>query len=134
MIGKESVKYSLRNLKNRKTRSLFTVFSILMGITTIFIFVSFGMGLYGYIEEISVGSSANKILIQPKGTGFTDTTFSFTEEEVDAVKSTSGVYDATGVYFKTVEVTQGKKIAYTYLIGYDANNPLLLELSDFCLL
>jgi putative ABC transport system permease protein len=130
MIGKESIKYSLRNLKNRKTRSVFTIFSILIGIATIFIFVSFGMGLYNYIEEISTGSSANKILIQPKGTGFSDTTFSFSEREVDAVKSASGVYEATGIYFKTVEIKQNDKLVYTYLIGYDPNKPLLLELSD----
>jgi putative ABC transport system permease protein len=102
----------------------------MMGIATIFIFVSFGMGLYNYIEEISTGSSVNKIMIQPQGTGLTDSTFSFTEDEVNAVKSASGVYDATGVYFKVVEVKKDKKVAYTYLIGYDPNNPLLMELFD----
>jgi putative ABC transport system permease protein len=106
----------------------------MLGITTIFIFVSFGIGLYNYIDEVSSGSSVNKILIQSKGSGFSDTTFSFDDDDVDAVKSTSGVYDATGVYFKTVEVKKDKKIAYTYLIAYDPANPLVLEMSNLNIL
>ena len=46
MITKENLTYAIRNLMNRKVRSFLTILSILVGITTIFIFVSFGMGLY----------------------------------------------------------------------------------------
>ena len=132
MIGKESIQYSLRNLKNRKTRSFFTIFSIMAGITTIFIFVSFGFGLYNYIDEFTTSSSVDKVLIQPKGiaAGFDDT-FSFSEDDVNAVKSSSGVYGASGIYFKMVEVEKDKKLNYVYLIAYDPANPLLLEMYDF---
>jgi hypothetical protein len=75
----ENIKYSLRNLNQRKTRSAFTIISILVGITTIFIFVSFGLGLYNYIGELSSASSADKVLIQPKGFGGLDAAFSFSE-------------------------------------------------------
>ncbi len=132
MINKESIHYSLRNLKNRKTRSFFTLFSIMMGIMMIFIFISFGMGLYHYIDEISSGSSTDKIIIQPKGIGGMgmDTTFSFSEDDLKAVEGTSGVYEATGIYFKVVEVTQDKKLFYTYLFAYDPNKPLLMDIYD----
>jgi hypothetical protein len=62
-MSKESIKYSLRNLSHRKTRSAYTIISILAGITTIFIFVSFGIGLYHYIGEMSSASSADKLII-----------------------------------------------------------------------
>jgi putative ABC transport system permease protein len=127
MWRKESVIYSLRNLRKRKARSLFTIFSIMAGITTIFIFISFGLGLYHYIEEMSSGSSADKLIIQPKGMGPFDTTFSFSENDLDAVKRSPGVYDATGIYFKVVEVKQDKKIKYTYMIAYDPDKPFLLD-------
>ncbi|VVB82990.1 MacB-like periplasmic core domain protein [uncultured archaeon] len=129
MIGKESVAYSLRNLRNRKTRSFFTVFSIMLGITTIFIFVSFGVGLYKYIETVSSASSFDKVVIQPKGTGIggLDTTFSFSEGDLTSIKRASGVYDATGLYFKIVEVKQSTKIAYAYLIAYDPKVPLMMD-------
>ena len=67
MIGKETIIYSLRNMKHRKARNFLTIFSILIGIATIFIFVSFGAGLYTYVQEFQTGSSANKIIIMPKG-------------------------------------------------------------------
>ncbi len=129
MVNKEVVNYSLRNLKNRKTRSLFTLFSIMMGIMMIFIFVSFGLGLYHYIDEITSASSADKIIVQPKGVGGVglDRTFSFNDDDLNAVKKTSGVYDATGIYFRVVEVKQNKKLFYTYLFGYDPDKPFLMD-------
>lgn len=130
MINKDVINYSLRNLKKRKTRSLFTLFSIAAGIMMIFIFISFGLGLYHYIEEISSGSSADKIVIQPKGIGGMglDDTFSFNESDLEAVEETSGVYEATGIYFKVVEAKQNKKLYYTYLFGYDPEKSLLMDI------
>jgi len=127
MISKESVNYSLRNLKHKKTRSIFTIISILVGITTIFIFVSFGLGLYKYIGELSSASSADKVLIQPKGLGGMDPTFSFSEDELEVVEHTSGVYEATGVYFKSAEIQKGKVKKYTYVIAYDPKKPLIMD-------
>jgi len=127
MISKESVKYSLRNLSHRKTRSAFTIISILAGITTIFIFVSFGLGLYNYIQEMSSASSADKVLIQPKGLGGMDAAFSFSEEELRVVERTSGVYEATGVYFKSAEVEKSDVKKYTYVIAYDPKKPLIMD-------
>ncbi|MGY4884146.1 MAG: ABC transporter permease [Nanobdellota archaeon] len=127
MISKESVRYSLRNLKQRKTRSAFTIISILAGITTIFIFVSFGLGLYEYINEMSSASSADKVLIQPKGFGGMDETFSFSDDELDVVDSTSGVFEASGVYFKSAEVEKNDIKKYTSVIGYDPKKPLIMD-------
>jgi len=129
MISKESVKYSLNNLKNRKRRSAFTIISIFVGITTIFIFVSFGLGLYSYIDEYISGGSVDKVIIQSKGTSLSgmDDTFAFTEDELEAIEATSGVYEASGVYFKSAEVVQGKKRIYTLIFGYDPKKPLIMD-------
>lgn len=129
----ESVKYSLNNLKHRKIRSAFTIISILIGIATIFIFISFGMGLYNYIEEVSSGGSADKIIVQAKGvTGDIglDTTFKLTDDDLRAVEGTSGVYEAEGLYFKAAEVVQGKKKVYALLFGYNPNKNLVAEMSN----
>ena len=128
MIGKENIKYSLRNLSHRKTRSAFTIISILVGITTIFIFVSFGLGLYKYIGDLSSASSADKVLIEPKGFGGMDPTFSFTDKELKIVEQTSGVYEATGIIVKNAEVNQGDTKRYTYLMGLDPKKPLLMNI------
>ena len=67
MISRQTAKYSLRNLNKEKARSFFTILSIFLGITTIFIFVSFGLGLYDYVQTLTQGSSADKLIVQPKG-------------------------------------------------------------------
>ncbi len=129
MISTESMKYSLKNLMMRKSRSLFTILSIFVGITTIFIFISFGWGLYDYVNEISSESSADKVLIQAKGSGAPglDDTFKLTEDDLEAVRRTKGVFDASGVYFKPVKITQNRKSLYSFLISYDPKKPLLME-------
>lgn len=127
MISRESINYSLRNIKQRKTRSAFTIISILAGITTIFIFVSFGLGLFNYIEEMSSASSADKVLIQPKGFGGLDDTFAFSEDEIHVVETTSGVYSATGIYFKSAEVEKSGVKKYVSIIGYDPKKPLIMD-------
>ncbi len=127
MISKESIKYSLRNIRQRKTRSAFTIISILAGITTIFIFVSFGIGLYAFIENLSDSSSADKVLIQPKGGMGLDGSFSFTENELKAVEGTSGVYSATGIYLKSSEIEKNGVKKYTSVIGYDPKKPLIMD-------
>ena len=56
MISQESMRYSLRNLRKRKARSFLTILSIFVGITSIFIFISFGIGLYNYVNEFTTGN------------------------------------------------------------------------------
>jgi len=128
-MSKESIKYSLKNLEHRKGRSFLTIFSILIGIATIFIFISFGFGLYNYIEEFSSSSSADKLIVQAKGTAVPglDDTFQLTDDDVDAVRDSAGVLDVSGVYSKVAQVKVGKEMKYTFLVGYDPKKPLVME-------
>jgi len=82
-MNEESIKYSLNNLKHRKGRSFLTIFSILVGIATIFIFISYGYGLYDYTNSFATGSSADKLMITAKGVGTPglDDTFKLTEKK-----------------------------------------------------
>ncbi len=129
MISEENVKYSLKNLYQKKSRSLLTIVSIFVGITTIFVFISFGLGLYSYVNEFLTDSSADKIIIQPRGTGVPglDPTFALTDDDVDAIKKASGVYEASGVAFKVAEVERRGIKKYTFIVGYDPDEPLIME-------
>ena len=129
VISKESVNYSLRSIRKRKARSFLTILSIFIGIATIFIFISFGWGLYNYINDFTTSGSADKIIIQAKGIGAPgmDTTFKLTDDDVRAVRKTVGVYEATGIYAKVAEVTQGDTRKFVYLLGYDPKKPLVME-------
>ena len=130
-IDNQTINYSLRNLRQRKGRSFLTIFSILIGIATIFIFISYGWGLYTYTESFTTSSSADKILIMAKGySGATggDSSFALTKDDLDAVEKSSGVYEATGVYLQSVQVTKSNENKYVYLMGYDPKKPLMLDL------
>jgi putative ABC transport system permease protein len=128
-MNTEGMKYSLEALRKRKSRSLLTIISIFVGIATIFIFISFGMGLYSYINGFVSGGSANKILIEPKGIGApgSDTTFSLTSNDLTAVQRTSGVYSATGIYYSAAQVESKNNLRYALAVGYDPQNPLFIE-------
>tara|TARA_Y100000310_G_C20665031_1_gene807018 strand:+ start:468 stop:1682 length:1215 start_codon:yes stop_codon:yes gene_type:complete len=133
VMSEESVKYSLRNLRHRKARSFLTVLSIFIGITTIFIFISFGWGLYNYIGELSSSSSADKLIIQAKGgAGMPglDTTFKLTDDDLEVIEGTAGVYEVSGLRFKVVEIQQRDVKKYTFLISYDPEKPLMMEFSN----
>lgn len=129
MISLEIIRYSIKNLWNRKFRSFLTIFSIFVGIATIFVFLSFGWGLFDYTNELTSSSSVDKILIQAKGNSAAglDDTFKLTDDDVETVESVSGVESATGVYFKVAEIKNNDERIYGFLVGYDPEKPLMLE-------
>jgi putative ABC transport system permease protein len=130
MLNEESIRYSLRNLSHRKGRSFLTVFSILIGIATIFIFVSYGLGLYNYTESFTTSSSADKLLITTKGAGLpgSDSSIVLDNEDLEVIERAAGVYDATGNYMNAVQVEKKNKVIYTYIMSYDPRRPLIMDL------
>ena len=132
MTSVESINYSLRNLKKSKSRSILTILSIFAGIATIFIFISFGLGLYNYIDEISSSSTADKILIQPKGSSAAglDDTFSLTESDMRAIDNTQGVLETSGSYFNVVNVERKDNNIYGFVMSVDPKNTMMLDLFD----
>jgi len=129
MINKEIVKYSLRNIKHNKSRNLLTIFSIFVGIVTITIFVSFGVGLYNYVDEITSDSSYDKIMIQIKGFGVPDSSSAFIldENDLEAVERAGGVYEAGGIGVESVKVDFRGEFKYVYLMSYDPKKDFVLS-------
>lgn len=129
MIGRDSINYSLRNLWHRKGRSFLTVFSILIGIATIFIFISFGWGLYNYTDSFTTGSSADKLIVMAKGAGMPglSETVKIGEEDLQTIQDTSGVYEASGSYFEYVKVEKRGENIYSYLVSYDPEIPIIMD-------
>jgi len=130
VISKELMEYSLKKLLHKRARSFLTILSIFVGIATIFIFISFGLGLYNYINDLAQDTSADKIIIQAKGSGAPglDDSFALTDDDLDAVKKVGGVYDASGIYFKVADVEKGKEKKYTFLIAYDPDKPMIMDI------
>jgi len=129
VISKELINYSLKNLWQSKGRSFMTILSIFVGITTIFIFISFGWGLYDYTNSLQGSSSVDKVIIQAKGVGAPglDDTFKLTDDDVNAIEKAPGVLEVTGSYFKAAQVTQDSEIKYAFLVSYDPDKPIMME-------
>ena len=133
VISTETMKYSLRNLKMKKGRSFLTILSIFVGISAIFIFVSFGLGLYNYVNDFSSEGSADKIIIQARGGSGVpglDDTFKLTEDDVDAVDSVAGVFEVTGASFAVAEIERNNEKKFVFVSSYDPKIPLIFELSN----
>jgi len=127
MITKENISYSLRNLVMRKSRSMLTILSIFIGIATIFIFVSFGLGLYDYINEFTTGGTSDKFLVYGKGSGapgFSD--IKITQDGLDAVEKTRGVIEVMGYNVDVVEVEQGSTRRFVFASGAEPKDLELL--------
>ena len=58
-----------------------------------------------------------------------DTTFEFLDDDVDAIANTAGVYEATGSYMKVAEVVQDDLKKYAFVMSYDPDLPMVVELS-----
>ncbi len=129
MINTETIRYSLRNLKHQKGRSFLTVFSILVGIATIFIFISFGLGLYNYTQQLAGSGSADKVIVMAKGlAGATgSSSIVLNDTDLNAIRSSAGVLQVSGVYTNVVQISKGDEQKYAYLIGYDPSNSLILD-------
>lgn len=118
MISKENIDYSLKNLWIRKSRSFLTLVSIFIGIATIFIFVSFGLGLYGYIGEMASGGTADKFMVMGKGGGSPGMSeIKMSENDLKTVQGTKGVIDAEGYFMKVVEIEQDTTKKYVFSAG-----------------
>ena len=127
MISKENIIYSLKNLWMRKSRSFLTLLSIFIGIATIFIFVSFGLGLYNYVNDFATGSSADKFTVAGKGAGAPGTSnVKMSEDDVRTVESTKGVIEATGFFMNVIEVEQSGTKKYVFVSAADPKDMILL--------
>lgn len=134
-IKKELIKYSLSNIKKRKGRSFMTILSVFIGIATIFIFLSFGLGLYAYMESFITESSANKVMITG-GAGtfdmgaYFDQDRGFSKEDLRAVERASGVQDVSGIYFKVVSIESQGFLKYTFLITMEPEKRMYEEIGN----
>ncbi|MBI4153009.1 ABC transporter permease [Candidatus Woesearchaeota archaeon] len=125
----DQVTYSLRNLKHRKLRSWLTVLSVLIGITSIFALVSFGLGIQSYVDTLADEAGADKLFLQAKGIGApgTDENFFLREDDVVFVGKMKGVDDIVGLQSKAGELKHGKETKVNFLLGLNPEKLRLIE-------
>lgn len=116
----ENLKYSVKNLLARKSRSFLTILSIFIGIATIFLFISFGFGLYDYVDKLATQSGVDKFLVQARSAGApgTDSAFKLEDKDLEEIRRSAGVSEASGMYIKVIQVEHNKERRYTFMMGF----------------
>ena len=117
----EQIKYELKNVIHRKTRSVLTILSILIGIAAIFALISFGKGIQSYMDVLADEAGADKLFIQAKGFGLpgSDSNFYISREDIEFVEKIKGVNEISGMYMNPAQIKFKEKIKYSYMVGYD---------------
>jgi len=99
------LKYIIKNISHRFTRSSLTILSILIGIMAVYALISFGQGVSKYVEEIGEDSGTDKLFAQPKGAGAPGSTGTFLSgEDLNIMRKVIGVKAVTGMIMSQAEV------------------------------
>ena len=117
----DEIRYSIQHVRKRKLRSWLTIISILIGIAAIFALVSFGIGIWNYVNLLAEESGRDKLFIQGKSIGApgTDENFFISKDDVDFVSKIKGVDEIVGMYFSAGEIESDDVKKYYYLMGLE---------------
>ena len=107
-------------LVHRRVRSLLTTVGIAIGVALVFSIISVNEGMMALVSQQLEDLGGNVVTIIPK-IGGVRTAGSFTEEEVDAVRSLASVKEAAGIYSTVLPVTIRGKTDYMGVYGYDSH-------------
>lgn len=132
MFEPEIIKYAIENLIERKSRSFLTILSIMIGIAAIFIFASFGVGLYNYVNDIAQSSGIDKFMVQGAGMGAPgiDNTFKLEDKDFKAIERTKGIKQVSAWYMKPAEVIQKDIRKYVFVAGIRSDPADIKMLED----
>jgi putative ABC transport system permease protein len=129
MMRTEEIIYGLQNLWHRKTRSILTIVSILMGIAAVFALMSFGLGIQSYVDQVAADAGTDKLFIMARSMGApgTDDTFSLTAEDVSFVDKRKGVKETEAMYMAPAQIEfKGEKRFY-FLVAFDTRKSDFVE-------
>jgi len=118
------VRMALLNLKFKRFRSFITILGIVIGIGSIFMLVSFGLGLQQLVQgEIIGNESINTVDVTPSNSKL----LKLTSDNLEQVRSIAHVTDVSGVFVGASKVSINGSSADLVAYGID---PLYMKLSN----
>jgi len=120
----EYVRIALKNIRNRKKRSVLNIISILIGITAIVALVSVSEGMKHSIDEQFEMMGTDIIMVMPGGgggfssfSGVGGSSSKLTEHDLDIINRVRGVDLAGGLVMKIAKVEFRDSVKYTWVMG-----------------
>jgi putative ABC transport system permease protein len=111
----------LKEMKRRKLRSWLTLIGIFIGIAAIISLITLGQGLENAITEQFSQLGNDKLFISAKGnaltTGLSTEAIKITVDDLDVIKSTSGVKNAAGMLFTSAKIEFNDIVRYSFIWG-----------------
>ncbi|MEM2139080.1 MAG: FtsX-like permease family protein [Candidatus Woesearchaeota archaeon] len=124
----EDIKYGLKNIYKKKTRSFLTILSILIGIAAVYALMSFGLGIQYYITNLAYESGADKLFVMNKGLGApgTDANFFLTKQDINFLEKKQGVKEILGIYMNPVQIKFNNQRKFAFMSGFDVDKTQLM--------
>jgi len=118
------VRMALLNLRFKRFRSFITILGIVIGIGSIFMLVSFGLGLQQLVQSEIIGNeSINTVDVTPSNSKL----LKLTSDNLEQVRSIAHVTDVSGVFIGASQVSINGSSADLVAYGID---PLYMKLSN----
>ncbi len=100
----EEIYFSIKNIKETKTRSFLTVMGIVIGVAIVVSMVSIGEGMRASVSEQLNAIGSDKIMVVPSGMmsmqGPPSESLPFTDSQIRAVKAIPQVKDIVKVFYR----------------------------------
>jgi len=122
------IRMAILNLRFKRFRSFITILGITIGIGSIFLLVSFGLGLQQLVQSQIIGNeSINTVDITPANSRL----LTLTSDNLEQVRAIAHVTDVSGVFVGASKVTIDGSAADLVAYGID---PLYMKLSNIDLI
>ena len=118
------IKMAYSNLRFKKFRSFVTLAGVTIGIGSIYLLLSFGLGLQGIVKGEVIG---NKLIETVDITSPDPTIIRLSQDNMTKISSISNVKEASGLYIVAGQVTSGSSSLDVVVYGIDN---LYQQLSD----
>ena len=126
---------AVRNIRHRKKRSWLTVLGTLVGILAIVALLSIGQGLENSVQSEFQELGGDKIFVEPGGnsivSGFASSTATIGNDDLQVVRRTRGVEEATGLVSGSERASFGGQTESLSLTGIPTgeNSDLIREVT-----
>src|SRR3989344_423187 len=112
---------SWKEMKRRKLRSILTLVGVFIGIAAIISLITLGQGLEKGITQHVDSLGKDKLFITAKGNAFTlglsVDAIKITGDDLDTVRSSSGVKRAAGMIYTTAGIEYNDILRYAFVMG-----------------
>ncbi|MBT4539528.1 ABC transporter permease [Candidatus Woesearchaeota archaeon] len=118
---KDFILLPLKEMRRRKLRSWLTLIGVIIGMAAVVSLITLGQGLENAIADQFDALGNDKLFITAKGNSLTPglsiDAVKITQKDLDVVRSTSGIKEATGLIFSTARVEFNDNVRYFFVSG-----------------